>query len=380
MSERGVAVVGCGIVGSTAARIAAESGATVLAIDKAPRPYGELESQVPKWLAAAVGGFIGRIDENLAHENIHFVPRTELGRDVSRDELESLGLSIIEATGRVPEARAPALEGRDIVTHGRLVEWFNRRGHLAFPGPDLALPTQVAVLGTDLGAVDSARLLSLELHRRALAARGHAIGLERLWSQGVEPSLRQLGPVDLPSVTLIVPGGRDALLADAPADLRGQTLENLEQRDRVTLLPGFEVRSLSRSEGRLTGLWLTNPRAEGFEMSLPCELLVDARARLVGGALEVFDRLPADLGHALWELRLIPNRTEEAAIARGAALSETLAEAVAELVRPSVELALAASHTGTHEGATRWARARQAAVGYSDYADFIGQTRRTWLY
>lgn len=380
MSERVVAVVGCGFVGSTAARLAAEAGATVLAIDKSPRPYGELESQVPGWLAPTVGAFIGRIDENLAHENIHFVPRTELGRDVSRDELESLGLSVIEATGRVPEALAPALEGRDLVTHGRLVEWFNRRGHLAFPGPELVLPAHVAVLGAGLGAVDAARLLSLELHQRALAARGHTIGLERLWTQGVDPSLRQLGPVDLPSVTLIVPGGRDALLSDAPAELRGQALEALEQRDRVTLLPGFEVRSLSRSEGRLTGLWLTNPRAEGFEMSLPCELLVDARARLSGGALEVFERLPADLTHALWELRLIPARTEEAAIARGAALAEALAEAVAELVRPSVELALAASPTGTPERAMRWARTRQAAVGFSDYVDFIGQTRRSWLY
>lgn len=379
MSERVVAVVGCGIVGSTVARLAAEAGATVLAIDKGPRPYGELESQVPSWLAATVGGLIGRIDENLAHENIVFVPRTAVGTDVPRETLEGLGV-LVEATGR-PMARAvPVPSHTGVISNSQLVAWFNRRGHGAFPGPDIELPSQVAVVGDGLAAVDAARLLSLELHQRALAAQGHLMGLESLWYQGIRPTARRLGVTGLPSVTLIVPGGREALLADAPKEARAQTLENLDQRDGITLLPGFEVVSLVETGERLSGLSLVNPRAEGFSMTLACELLVDAREVLAKDPLDVLSRLPAPLLEKLWEARLIPARSEEAAIARGASLGDSLGEAVAELVGPVVAKAIAESPSGTRERALTWASERRAAVGYTDYVDWIGQTRRAWLY
>lgn len=382
MSERVVAVVGCGLVGSTVARLAAEAGATVLAIDKAARPYGELESQVPRWLLATFGGLIGRIDENLAHDNIVFVPRTEVGTDVSRAELDGLG-DVVEATGRariLPEAMPT---GPGVVSHEQLVAWFNRRGHLAFPGPDIELPSQVAVVGAGLAAVDAARLLSLELHQRAIAARGHQLGLESLWYQGVRPTVQRLGVTELPSVTLIVPGGRDSLLADAPQGLRGQTLEHLEQRDGITLLPGFEVGALhspgQTGEG-LSGLSLTNPRAGGFAMPLPCEMLVDAREERGRDPLDVVSRLPAALTERLWEARLVPARTEEAAIARGATLADALGEAMSEILAPLVTQTASAGHEGSRSRALAWARERHAAVGFTDYLDWIGQTRRSWLY
>lgn len=379
MSERVVAVVGCGFVGSTVARLAAEAGATVLAIDKSPRPYGELESQVPSWLAATVGGLVGRIDENLAHENVVFVPRTEVGIDVSRDTLEGLG-ALVETTGRLSVRRVPLPTHSAVISHSQLVAWFNRRGHPAFPGPAIGLPTQVAVVGDGLAAVDAARLLSLELHQRALLAKGHLIGIESLWYQGVRPAVRKLGVTELPSVTLVVPGGREALLADAPMESRAQTLENLEQRDGVMLLPGFEVVSFLESGERLSGLSLVNPRAEGFSMSLSCGLVVDAREELAKDPLDVMSRLPGALVERLWEARLIPARSEEAAIARGASLGESLGEAVAELVAPVVAKAIAKSPSDTRERALTWARERHLAVGYTDYVDWIGETRRTWLY
>lgn len=380
MSERVIAVVGSGLVGSEIARLAAGAGATVLCLDKGPRPYGELESQVPGWLAATFGGLIGRVDENLAHAEIVFVPRTEVGRDVTRGELESLGLEVVEATGRSLVTPPERLEAPEVIPHQGLIAWFNRRGHVAYAGPDLDVPRQVAVIGDDLRAVDAARLLSLELHQRALSASGHMFGPESLWYQGIGPTVRKLGVNDLPSVTLIVPGGRDALLADAPAELRGQTLEALEQRDLVRVLPGFGIAALVRTGGRLSGLSLSNPRDAGFAMSLPCELLVDARGHLAHAVLEVHSRLPAAVAHKLWEARLIPARSDEAGIARGSALSDALGEAIADLVRPTVAAALSARPAGTRERALAWARSRHASLGFTDYADWIGETRRSWLY
>lgn len=378
MSERVVAVVGCGIVGSTVARLAAEAGATVLAIDKAPRPYGELESQVPLWLAPTVGGFIGRIDENLAHENIIFVPRTEVGRDITRVELEALGLDVIVATGR--SLAAVGLEGALPATD--LLTWFNHHGHPGYPGPHLSVPDRVAVYGQSLAAVEAARLLTLELHRRKLAGLGHRVGLQALYREGIAATLVRLGvsTTTLPiAVHLIVPGGLDQLLTEAPPELRAVAIENLRSRELVTLWPGFELEGLERAGHDLTGLRLANRRAESFATQLPCDLLVDASLTSnPSDSLEVFSRLPPSLSQKLWEARLVAPRSEDAAVARGEALAEELALAIRALVEPLVA-GLPPAVAGTLERARGWSATRHSAIGYTDFVDWIGQTHRAWL-
>jgi len=371
--------------------MAAAAGAIVLAIDEAPRPYGELESSVPAWHVAMVGSFMGRIDENLTHPNIKFVPRTTLGRDVTFEALSALGVTVVDATGRghsSPPALAGGLElSTGLRTYGELVHWFNLRGHLAWPGPDLELPAHVAVIGSDLAAFDAARLVSIELHRRALAERGHVIGPEALAREGIAPTLARLGvssaKLGITAVSLVVAEGLDALLRDAPSTLRGAAIDALKTRDLVNLLPGFEVGELVASDSALTTLNLVNAHAEGFAMSLPCELLIDARTQpATGSALsDVFARFEPALIHKLWEARLAPARSDEAAIARGEVLAEAVGSAVRELIRPVVEQALTAPcPAGTTERAAVWAKARQEAVGFADYGEWMGQTRRRWLY
>jgi len=391
--KRVIAVVGCATVGSEVAALAAEAGALVLAIDEAPRPYGELESSVPSWHLALVGGSIGRIDENLAHPDIAFVPRTGLGRDVSLEALEALGVTVIEATGRKRES-VPALPGSVDAAYclsaDALMSWFNRRGHLAWPGPDVVLPAHVAVVGNGLAAFEAARLVSIELHRRALEERGHVIGPESLVREGLAATLKRLGvtteQLGVAPVSLVISEGLDAFLLDAPTALRGAAIDALRTRDLVNLLPGFELVDLvDRGAGRM--LSLVNTRAEGFVLSHACELLVDGREvraghQATGSALsDVFGRFEPSLLDKLWEARLVPARSDEAAIMRGEVLAEAVGSAVRELARATVDEALARPcPAGTTERATAWARGRQDAVGFDDYASWIGATRRRWLY
>ena len=370
-----VAVVGCATVGSEIAAALADAGATVLAIDASARPYGELEAQIPAWHAVLVSGQIGRIDENLAHPNITFVPKTAVGHDVSLERLEALGATVIQATGR-------AHTHTD--SHQTLLHWFNHRGHLAWPGPNVTLPSRVAVVGDGLAAFEAARLVSLELHGRALADRDHHIGSETLAATGIGPTLTRLGIRDLDvSVTLIIPGGLDRLLAEAPQDLRGAAIDALRNRDLVKLLPGFDVAELTADTLHLihSGGEGRSGYGEGLELKQPCDLLVDARVSTgPSPTLETFSRLAPALAHKLWEARLTPARSDDAAIARGEALAEALGTAIRQLVQPLVDQTLARpSPAGTTERALAWAKARHAAVGYDNYGDWIGDTRRRWL-
>jgi hypothetical protein len=131
-------------------------------------------------------------------------------------------------------------------------------------------------------------------------------------------------------------------------------------------------------------LSLVNSHAEGYALSLVCELLVDGReAREATGSplSDVFARFEPSLLHKLWEARLVPARSDEAAITRGQVLAEAVGSAVRERVRATVDAALAKPcPAGTTERAMAWAKARQEAVGFDDYGSWIGATRRTWLY
>lgn len=386
-TDKVIAVIGSATVGSEVARLAAEAGATVLVLEAGPRPYGELESLLPAWQAATLGGFVGRIDQNLAHPDIVFVPRTALDRDVSRATLEAMGVVVVPATGRKHRVETP-WPGRDVLSHRELIGWFNRRGHPAYPGPELELPREVVVVGDHVLAVEATRIVSYEVCRQALMERGHSVGISTLARDGVAATLARLGVKDLGiAVSLVVPGGLETLLDEAPNDLRGAVIENLKTRDLVTVWPGFDVELHSRMEEptdedhRLSTVHLHNARGEGFRMAVRAGLLVDARTHLgPSDTLEVWDQLEPALTHKLWESRLIPARNDEAAIARGAALSEALGTNIRELVSPIVQGALTPRPAGTRERALQWARSRHAEIGYSDYGDWLGESRRRWLY
>ena len=88
-------VVGGGIAGSEAvARLVEEKIHTVV-FEMEALPYGKIELGLPKWHAKQRDQEERKINENLDSPYVTYVPSTELGVDVSLDELRSWGFSVV---------------------------------------------------------------------------------------------------------------------------------------------------------------------------------------------------------------------------------------------------------------------------------------------
>src|SRR5271163_3701804 len=82
-----VAIVGGAVSGSVAAEILAERGCEVIVFEQNDRPYGKIEDGLPRWHSKQRKMEYGKIDARLDRPNIHYVPRTRLGRDLDFGEL-----------------------------------------------------------------------------------------------------------------------------------------------------------------------------------------------------------------------------------------------------------------------------------------------------
>src|SRR5271169_6081150 len=86
-SEYFVAVVGGAISGSVAAEILADHGIQVVVIEQNKRPYGKIEDGLPRWHVEQRKQEYGRIDARIRKPNVHFLPATKIGKELSFDDL-----------------------------------------------------------------------------------------------------------------------------------------------------------------------------------------------------------------------------------------------------------------------------------------------------
>src|SRR5262245_42343401 len=91
-----VAIVGGAVSGSVAAEILADRGCEVIVIEQNVRAYGKIQDGLPRWHAKQRKMEYGKIDVRLSKPNVHFVPKTKLGKDVDFEELaKAWGLSAL---------------------------------------------------------------------------------------------------------------------------------------------------------------------------------------------------------------------------------------------------------------------------------------------
>lgn len=195
-----VVVVGGAVAGSEAAAMAADRGALVIVIEQNTRPYGKIEDGLPRWHAALRRKEYGRIDANLDHRDILFVPKTRLGEEVTLDELtQEHGVgTVILANGawRDRHLGLPALDrfaGAGLIYQNALVRWFNHHLDPTWTGPCYALRDGAIVIGGGLASLDVAKILSLELYARALAARGIVVDTVEMEHSGIDKVLEEHG-------------------------------------------------------------------------------------------------------------------------------------------------------------------------------------------
>jgi NADPH-dependent glutamate synthase beta subunit-like oxidoreductase len=195
-----VAIVGGAVAGSEAAAACAARGAISVVLEQGDRPYGKIEDGLPRWHEKLRDKEYRKIDQNLGGGHVIFVPRTEIGADLSWRELyDELGLSaVVLANGAwrdrpLPVEGADAYVGRGLVYQNELVYWFNHYEDEGYDGPVFEIPDDVMVIGGGLASIDVVKIINLELYARALRERGIDVNLVEMEIKGIPRTLEAHG-------------------------------------------------------------------------------------------------------------------------------------------------------------------------------------------
>src|SRR5580700_5010809 len=199
-SRHVMAVVGAATAGSEIARILAERGALVIAIEQNLRPFGKIEDGLPRWHVKQRRDEYEEINKRLDHPNIEFVPLSRLGRDVDFEDLRTRwDLNVIVLTHGAWRDRPFPVEGADqfvdrgLVYQNPLIYWFNHYPEKSYDGPRYELTPGAIVVGGGLASIDVVKVLQIEMTLKALAARGISEDMVRLEREGVEPVVESHG-------------------------------------------------------------------------------------------------------------------------------------------------------------------------------------------
>jgi ferredoxin--NADP+ reductase len=240
-----VAVVGAATAGSEIARILAQRGALVVAIEQNARPWGKIEDGLPRWHVKQRRDEYEEINQRLDHPNIEFVPQSRLGRDIDFEDLRTRwDLNVIILTHGAWRDRPFPVEGADqfvdrgLVYQNPLIYWFNHYREKTYDGPRYDLTPGAIVVGGGLASIDVVKVLQIEMTLNALAARGINEDMVRLEREGVEPVVESHGlkyadlaikPCKLFYRRRVI----DMPLSDIPADAppkRQETLRNARSK------------------------------------------------------------------------------------------------------------------------------------------------------
>lgn len=241
-----VAIIGGAVAGSEAAALCAERGILTLVIEQNARPYGKIEDGLPRWHTALRQQEYAKIDENLSHPNVLFVPKTRLGRDWKfEDVTREWGLSAtVLASGawRDRPFGIPGIErfvDRGLVYQNSLVYWYNHYPEAGYDGPRYEIVDDAIVVGGGLASIDVVKIIQLELYERAMRARGIETDMHELERHGIGTALakHKIDPAQLGirGCTLFYRRRKkDMPLASPPDDATPEQLKKIETvREKV---------------------------------------------------------------------------------------------------------------------------------------------------
>src|SRR5512136_2892840 len=90
-----VLIAGSAVSGAEAAFQLAQKNVVCIVLEQNDYPYGKILDGLPRWHEKLREKEMHKIDRKLEQPGIHFVPRTRLGRDLSREEVLDWHLSAV---------------------------------------------------------------------------------------------------------------------------------------------------------------------------------------------------------------------------------------------------------------------------------------------
>jgi NADPH-dependent glutamate synthase beta subunit-like oxidoreductase len=281
-----IAVIGGAVAGAEVAGALAARGVEVAVFEQNPRPYGKIEDGLPRWHVALREKEYESIGEHLSGPNVHFVPKTRIGRDVGfRELVEGWGFSGVVLACGAWRDRPLALEGaesfvgRGLIYQNPFIIWFNHAEEADYQGARFEAQDGALVIGGGLASIDVVKALMLENVRAKLRARGiqqdlvelevkgipkilesHGIAFEELGLQGCTLFYRR-AEADMPLVEM--PEDADEKRREKIAVARGKLLAKAMEKYRFHFEPLCLPEALIVEQGKLVGLRFRRTKIEG---------------------------------------------------------------------------------------------------------------------
>ncbi|GAB4231662.1 MAG: hypothetical protein Kow00109_03900 [Acidobacteriota bacterium] len=190
----GGAVAGAEVVDTLTAR-----GVYCVVVERAALPWGKIEWGLPKWHVKQRQQEEALIDAKMDHPYVEFVPNTELGRDVTLEEVLRLPVSaVFLAIGAWKDRPLPIpgideFVGKGLAYQNPFVAWYNETPDACVAEGEYRVEDGAVVIGGGLASLDVAKILMLETTRCTLRRLGHDVDLVTLEKKGIPKTLEQLG-------------------------------------------------------------------------------------------------------------------------------------------------------------------------------------------
>jgi ferredoxin--NADP+ reductase len=298
-----VAIIGGAVAGSEAAALCAERGILAIVLEQNAKPFGKIEDGLPRWHEKLRDKEYATIGDNLTREGVLFVPRTQLGRDLTIEQLlREWGVNaVLLASGAWRDRPLlPDVEpyvGKGLVYQNPFVYWYNHYPEPGYAGPRFDTPDGAIVVGGGLASIDVVKILNLEVAKRLLAERGITVTTVELEHSGIPATLQKHGltqeSLGMKGVTLYYRREKSAMPLASPPDnatpaqlektaqVRAKVMDKVIEKYLVRFEPCCAPLAPLVEDGRMVGMRFQRTRTvDGKLVNVAGETL-DVRAPLV---------------------------------------------------------------------------------------------------
>ena len=315
-----VAIVGGAVAGSEAVYQFTERGVRCVAIEQNDLPYGKIEDGLPKWHAKQRKKEMAQIDTRISHELVDFLPNTQIGKDLTVEELLTMGFStVLMANGAWKDRTFPVkeiakYEGDGFYYQNPFVYWYNHNEQPTYTGEQIVVEDNAVVVGGGLASIDVVKILQVELVSKVLKDRGIEISTIDLEHKGIPAALEEFNltwdDLELEGAYLLYRRNvRNMPLASIPADAtpekdqkirdtRAKILKKAQDKYLFRFKDQTQPVGIIEEEGSLLGLRmiendLVNNKAiskEGSEYDLYSSMVISS----IGSIPEPIEGIPME--------------------------------------------------------------------------------------